>query len=253
MNPPSDEQLVAYLDGELDGDYRHQLDNAIAEDSLLSLRVQWLSRSNLPYKNAYDELAQQAPLERLQARLDAIPAPQPPGFNRRWFIGGAAAALLAGGVLADRLFLGWHAAQSNNWRALVGDYMVLYVPQTLDHLPTDEASQRAQLRTVDARLGLNLAPATLKLPDAEFKRAQMLEYDGVPIAQIVYLDAKHGPLALCVTRSNSGSQPLAHERRREMNVVYWTEREHAWMLIGHDAPIALEDKAKLLKSRLITS
>lgn len=253
MNPPSDEQLVAYLDGELDGDYRHQLDNAIAEDSLLSLRVQWLSRSNLPYKNAYDELAQQAPLERLQARLDAIPVPKPPGFNRRWFIGGAAAALLAGGVLADRLFLGWHAVQSNNWRALVGDYMALYVPQTLDHLPTDEASQRAQLRTVDARLGLNLAPATLKLPDAEFKRAQMLEYDGVPIAQIVYLDAKHGPLALCVTRSNSGSQPLAHERRREMNVVYWTEREHAWMLIGHDAPMALEDKAKLLKSRLITS
>jgi hypothetical protein len=252
MNTPSDEQLVAYLDGELDGEYRHQLDNAIAEDSLLSLRVQWLSRSNLPYKNAYDELAQQAPLDRLQARLDAIPAPQRPGFNRRWFIGGAAAALLAGGVLADRLFLGWHAAQSNNWRALVGDYMALYVPQTLDHLPTDDASQRAQLRTVDARLGLNLSPATLKLPNAEFKRAQMLEYDGVPIAQIVYLDAKHGPLALCVTRSNSGTQPLAHERRRGMNVVYWTEREHAWMLIGHDAPVALEDKAKLLKSRLIT-
>lgn len=252
MNTPSDEQLVAYLDGELEQEYRHQLDSAIADDSLLSLRVQWLGRSNLPYRKAYDELAQQAPLDRLQARLDAIPAPQRPGFNRRWFIGGATAALLAGGVLADRLFLGWHAAQSNNWRALVGDYMALYVPQTLDHLPSDDASQRAQLRTIDARLGLNLSPATLKLPGAEFKRAQMLEYDGVPIAQIVYLDAKHGPLALCVTRSNSGSQPLAHERRREMNVVYWTEREHAWMLIGHDAPVALEDKAKLLKSRLIT-
>jgi hypothetical protein len=248
MNTPSDEQLVAYLDGELDGEYRDQLDSAIAEDSLLSLRVQWLSRSNLPYKNAYDELAQQAPLERLQARLDAIPAPQRPGFNRRWFIGGAAAALLAGGVLADRLFLGWHAAQSNNWRALVGDYMALYVPQTLDHLPTDEASQRAQLRTIDARLGLNLSPATLKLPGAEFKRAQMLEYDGVPIAQIVYLDAKHGPLALCVTRSNSGTQPLAHERRREMNVVYWTEREHAWMLIGHSPANYLEKLGELLAS-----
>ncbi|WRH94703.1 transcriptional regulator [Pseudomonas fluorescens] len=248
MNTPSDEQLVAYLDGELDGEYRDQLDSAIAEDSLLSLRVQWLSRSNLPYKNAYDELAQQAPLERLQARLDAIPAPQRPGFNRRWFIGGAAAALLAGGVLADRLFLGWHAAQSNNWRALVGDYMALYVPQTLDHLPTDEASQRAQLRTIDARLGLNLSPATLKLPNAEFKRAQMLEYDGVPIAQIVYLDAKHGPLALCVTRSNSGTQPLAHERRREMNVVYWTEREHAWMLIGHSPANYLEKLGELLAS-----
>jgi hypothetical protein len=48
-------------------------------------------------------------------------------------------------------------------------------------------------------LGLNLSPVTLKLPGAEFKRAQMLEYDGVPIAQIVYLDAKHVQPARCVT------------------------------------------------------
>lgn len=250
MNPPSDEQLVAYLDDELNPDYRRQLDDAIADDPLLNLRLQWLSRSSLPYKNAYDELARKAPLERLQARLDAIPSPQDPGLSRRWFIGAAAATLVAGGVLADRLFLNWQAQQPHNWRGLVGTYMALYVPQTLDHLPTDEATQRAQLRTIDARLGLNLSPAGLKLPGAEFKRAQMLEYDGVPIAQIVYLDARHGPLALCVTRSNSGSQPLVHERRHQMNVVYWTEREHAWMLIGHDTATGLSEKANLLRSRL---
>lgn len=250
MNTPSDEQLVAYLDDELDPDYRRQLEDAIADDPLLNLRVQWLSRSNLPYKNAYDELARKAPLERLQARLDAIPLPQDPRLSRRWFIG-AAATLVAGGVLADRLFLGWQARQPHNWRGVVGDYMALYVPQTLDHLPTDEAIQRAQLRTVDARLGLNLSTTGLKLSGAEFKRAQVLEYDGVPIAQFVYLDAKHGPLALCVTRSNHGSRALEHERRHEMNVVFWTEREHAWMLIGHNPPAALEQMATLLKSRSI--
>lgn len=249
MNTPSDEQLVAYLDDELDREQRSQLDSDIADDPLLSLRVQWLSRSNLPYKAAYDELAQQAPLERLQARLDGIPAPETPGLSRRWFIGAAAAALVAGGVLADRLFLGWQAQQDHSWRELVGDYMALYVPQTLDHLPADEANQRAQLRTVDARLGLSLSSAILKLPGAELKRAQMLEYDGVPIAQITYLDAKHGPMALCVTRSNSGSQPLAHERRHAMNVVYWTEREHAWMLIGHNPASELEGLARHLIER----
>lgn len=250
MNTPSDEQLVAYLDDELDPDDRQQLAEAIANDPLLNLRVQWLSRSNLPYRNAYDELALLAPLDRLQARLDAIPSPQKPGMSRRWFIGAAAAALVVSGVLADRLLLGWQARQAHNWRALVGDTMALYVPQTLDHLPANEAAQRAQLRAVDARLGLNLSLAGLKLPGAEFKRAQILEHDGVPIAQIVYLDARHGPLALCVTRSNSGSQPLAHERHREMNAVYWTEREHAWMLIGRDAGAGLETRANLLRSRL---
>lgn len=113
MKTPSDEQLVAWLDNELGAEQRNLLDQAIADDALLNLRVQWLSRSNLPYQNAYDELAQQAPLERLQARLDAIPSPEKPGLSRRWFIVVAAAALFAAGVLADRAFLGWQAARSN--------------------------------------------------------------------------------------------------------------------------------------------
>lgn len=114
MKAPSDEQLVAWLDNELSAEQRNLLEQAIADDALLNLRVQWLSRSNLPYQNAYDELAQQAPLERLQARLDAIPSPEKPGLSRRWFIGAAAAALFAGGVLADRAFLGWQAARPNH-------------------------------------------------------------------------------------------------------------------------------------------
>lgn len=247
---PSDEQLVAYLDDQLDTEQRSRIDAAIAEDSLLNLRLQWLARSSLPFKNAYDELARQAPTERLQSMLDTLPSPARPAMNRRWFLA-AAAGLMVCGVVADRLFLSWQSSsQKNSWRARVADSMALYVPQTLDHLPSDEAAQRAQLRTIDARLGLNLAPARLALPRAQFKRAQILEYDGVPIAQMTWLDPAHGPLALCVTRANSGSRPFAHERRRGLNVVYWADMEHAWMLLGHNPAAELEDMARLLRSRL---
>jgi anti-sigma factor RsiW len=247
---PSDEQLVAYLDDQLDSEQRRRIDAAIAEDSLLNLRLQWLARSSLPFKNAYDELVRQAPTERLQSMLDTLPSPGRPAMNRRWFLA-AAAGLVVCGVVADRLFLSWQSSsQKNSWRARVADSMALYVPQTLDHLPSDEAAQRAQLRTIDARLGLNLAPARLALPRAQFKRAQILEYDGVPIAQITWLDPAHGPLALCVTRANSGSRPFAHERRRGLNVVYWADMEHAWMLLGHNPAAELEDMARLLRSRL---
>jgi anti-sigma factor RsiW len=247
---PSDEQLVAYLDDQLDIEQRSRIDAAIAEDSTLNLRLQWLARSCLPFKEAYAELGQQAPLDRLQSMLDTLPSPELPSMNRRWFLA-AAAGLVLSSVVADRLFLGWQLSQEKtNWRGLVADYMSLYVPQTLEHLPSDEASQSAQLRIIDTRLGLNLTPAQLVLPRSEFKRAQILEYDGVPIAQITYLDPVHGPIALCATRSNSGSRHLAHERRHDMNVVYWADMEHAWMLIGHNPAAELEGMATVLRTRL---
>lgn len=249
---PSDEQLVAYLDGQLDTEQRERVDAAIAEDSMLNLRLQWLARSSLPFKAAYDELSRQAPVDRLQSMLDTLPSPERPAMNRRWFLA-AAAGLVISGVLADRLFLGWQSSQQkDNWRGLVADYMTLYVPQTLDHLPSDEAAQRVQLRTIDTRLGLNLLPAQVALPHPQFKRAQILEYDGVAIAQITYLDPVHGPMALCITRSNDGSRDFAQERRHGMNIVYWADMEHAWMLIGHNPTDELENMAKLLRSRLNT-
>lgn len=71
---PTDEQLVAYLDNQLDSEQRQRIDAAVAEDPMLGLRLQWLNRSSLPFKSAYDELASQAPVDRMQAMLDTLPA-----------------------------------------------------------------------------------------------------------------------------------------------------------------------------------
>ncbi len=100
---------MTYLDAEIDAELRNRIDAAIADDPLLSLRVQWLDRSSLPFKHAYDELARQAPLDRLQARLDATPCPKPPSNLRRWLIAAAAVGLLLLGAAADHLFVRWLA------------------------------------------------------------------------------------------------------------------------------------------------
>lgn len=47
---PADEQLVAYLDDQLDSEQRTRIDAAILEDPTLNLRLQWLARSSLPFK-----------------------------------------------------------------------------------------------------------------------------------------------------------------------------------------------------------
>jgi hypothetical protein len=250
---PSDETLVAYMDDQLDAEERTRIEAAIQTDHGVAERFDYLCRSQLPFEHAYERVLAQAPMEKLQAMLAALPAPgSTPArtLSRRGFLA-AAASFAVAGVLADRVFLAWRTpTMPHGWRGLVAEYMALYTPQTLDNLSDDPASQKAQLAAVNARLGLALDTSQVALPRPEFKRAQILEYDGVPIAQITYLDPERGPLALCITRASNGQTALASEERLGMNVVFWSDSSHAFMLIGHNTLDELGAMAQLLRGRL---
>ncbi|WP_226474989.1 transcriptional regulator [Pseudomonas sp. MWU16-30323] len=232
--PPSDELLVAYLDGELDPQQRQLIDNLLGIDPTVTARLEQLKRGELPFKSAFDSVLDQAPAERLQAMLGALPAAQTPTLSRRRFLAVAASFAVAG-VVADRLFMTWPRPEpGSGWRASVAEYMALYTPRTLENLSTDPDSHIAQLSSVGSQLGLPLSPDAVHLPGAEFRRAQILDYDGVLIGQLTYLDARHGPLALCITAAKKGAVAMATEQRRGMNVVFWSSPSHAFMLIGRN-------------------
>lgn len=252
-NVPSDELLVAYLDGELDDARRRLIADQVCNDPVLASRIEALQCADLPFKVAFDSLLAQAPAERLHAMLNALPPTQVATLSRRRFLAMAAGFAVAG-VAADRLFMRLtHAESGQGWRASVAEYMALYTPQTLEHLSADPASHIAQLSAVGAQLGLALSPASVSLPGAEFRRAQILDYDGVLIGQLSYLDPRHGPLALCITASKKGAQPIATEQRRGLNVVYWANRSHAFMLIGRNPFEALQSMASSAQSTLVSS
>lgn len=232
--PVSDELLVAYLDGELEARQHRLIADQVSTNPALAARVEALQCADLPFKAAFEAMLDQAPSERLQAMLKALPPVQAPALSRRRFLAVAAGFAVAG-VVADRVFMSWPRAESGQgWRASVAEYMALYTPQTLENLSTDPASQAAQLRSVGAQLGLPLTLGAVELPGAEFRRAQILDYDGALIGQLTYLDPRHGPLALCITASKRGAQPVATEQRRGLNVVYWANLSHGFMLIGRN-------------------
>jgi hypothetical protein len=234
-SPPSDELLVAYLDGELDREQRQQIDLLLRSEAPVAARLNQLKCGDLPFREAFDSVLDQAPSERLQAMLDALPlaeAPHRGTMSRRGFLATAASFVVAG-IAADRLFMHWHNAEAaDGWRLSVAEYMVLYTPQTLDHLSSDRNSHVAQLDSVGKQLGLPLTLEAVSLPGAEFRRAQILDYEGELIGQLTYLDARHGPLALCITRERNGGAKLATEQQLGLNVVYWSSASHAFMLIG---------------------
>jgi anti-sigma factor RsiW len=88
------------------------------------------------------------------------------------------------------------------------------------------------------------------VPGADFRRAQVLEYDGKPLAQIAYLDPEDGPMALCIVPSDKGKAEPDMERRRGMNVVYWSNATHAFMLIGHATADRMKEMADSVRIRL---
>lgn len=232
---PSDTTLVAFLDGELSSADSARIEGLREREPALAERLALLEQGCAGLPQAFAPLLDEAPLAHLHGMLGALPATTPSaGWSRRQLLGGAAACLLAG-VLGDRLWRGVqgsHWVSDGSWRGSVAQYMALYTAQTLQGLDESATAQALQLATVGEQLGIVLTPATVRLPGARLKRAQVLRYDADMLAQLVYLDERQQPLALCFVRATGAAQPAADEVRNGLNVVYWQGAGHAWMLAG---------------------
>lgn len=239
---PSDEQLTAFLDGELPQQEMTRIEALANEDEDVAARIEFLANGSMPFREAFAPLLDEAPKQKLEAMLAAIPAPvaasktEQSTITRRSLFG-ALAASVAAGVIADRAYLGIRRHlgrdEGSEWRSVVAEYIALYTADTLAGPVPPADVQAAQLDRIDGKLGVDLSPEAVTLPGVDFKRAQLLEYDDRALAQIAYLDPETGPMALCIVRSDKGPAEPGIEGRKGMNVIYWSTATHAFMLIGH--------------------
>ena len=250
-SPFSDEVLVAYLDNQLSEQQRAQFEQQLAHDDVLGERLAQMARSSLPFHDAFGAMLQEAPVGRLQAALDAIPdapAAASHGVSRRALLA-ASVSFLAVGLLAGRFSTKLHT--ETTWRDRVADYMSLYTAQTLADVNDSPEQQQMQLARVQKTLGIALSPAALVVQGAALKNARILHYDEYDIAQITYLDARFGPMALCITRSeHPGNSSPESEIRQKMNVVYWRRSGYNFMLIAHTPAAVLAEHAASLQAKI---
>ncbi|KZS49377.1 MULTISPECIES: anti-sigma factor family protein [Rhizobium] len=258
---PSDEDLTAFIDGELTAEEAARIEALVSEDEHVAERLEFLARASLPFKQAFAPLLAEAPRQKLETMLAAIPAQQRAKSasaltfdSRRRFLGALAASLIAG-IAIDRAVIGIGARlsakdENSEWRSVVADYISLYTPETLaGPVPAREA-QAAQLGPLDEKLGLSLSPEAVALPGIDFKRALLLQYDGKPLAQVAYLDPETGPMALCIVTSNAGPKAPDLESRKGMNVIYWSNATHAFMLIGRISADRMKELGEDVRRRL---
>src|SRR5262245_5882049 len=166
-NPPTDAELVAYLDGELPVTERGALEARIQTDAALKARLDYLAGGARPFAEAFDVLLTVAPTERLQsvlaqARIRAASG----GPSRRRFAALAAALLIfAAGAAAGlglRLIIQhlYEVAEStapDRWRDVVAEYLTLYTSETLADIPEDAAQRARELSTIAGKLALNIS------------------------------------------------------------------------------------------------
>jgi anti-sigma factor RsiW len=255
---PSNEELTAFIDGELGPEEAARIEAMVEADEAVAERLEFLARASLPYQQAFAPLLDAAPRAKLEAMLSAIPAARPARpaafMSRRGFLGALAASVVAG-IAVDRAVIGLGTGlsgkdENSEWRAVVAEYISLYTPETLAGPVPPRDVQAAQLASLDGDLRLQLSPEQVALPDIDFKRAQILQYDGKPLAQIAYLDPETGPMALCIVKSDAGRKAPDLESRKGLNVIYWSNETHAFMLIGRIPADRMKELGEDVRRRL---
>jgi anti-sigma factor RsiW len=212
----------------------------------------------MPFSAAFRAALDEAPVARMQARLDAIKDAGP--TSTRWTIrqiwGSAVAAGLA-------LFVvGWAigryvpvgpglpppsvVSDQDDWRQAVADYTALYSADTLATVPSggEEA-----LPFLSDRLGVKLSAASVALPGMTFKRAQMLSYNGTPLGQVAYVDEADRPAAFCIIRNGQGDAPVTAEQRDGLTLASWARGGRGYLVVGRFSGERAKELAELLAAR----
>ncbi|HMN84847.1 MAG TPA: anti-sigma factor [Bauldia sp.] len=249
-------ELVAYLDDALAPAERAAVAARLAADPALRARLDRLGAGGLPSTEGFDLLLAAAPDARLSAILAEATAEADATVARRvpWRRLAAAAVVLlvAGGIAgfaASRVLAPPVVeAEAPGWRDVVAEYFTLYSNDTLAVIP--DGIGAAELAGVGERLSLALTPEVVALPDLALKRAQLLEFRGMPLAQIAYQSADDGPVAFCIIANGRPDAPIAFEEREGQNIVFWTKGGRGYMIIGRLPRPALEALASTLEGRV---
>ncbi len=280
--PFTDEQLRAYLDGEAPSDVTAAIDTALETDDALAERLAGLDEFAALIRPAFEAVRAAAPREDLLERLRAAEAaaaaaaadPSRPVEARRWaaLAAGFAAAVTTGvligrGPLApspevverevvverDVIVEREIPPPPRTWMMAVADYVALFSQETLVDLGVQPQELAQQVEKVSAAVGQDLAVA-VDLPDLTLRRAELLELNGLPLAQLAYTHADGTPVAFCVilrSREPDGA-PVAFRtgQARDLNAVLWDVQPRGFLVIGDRAPEELDALARLLADRL---
>lgn len=267
-NRPTDAELVAYLDGELDPKASEETASLLKDDAEAQKRLVALARGAGTTRHVFDSLLDAAPRDRLDAILSESIRRHPPTSapltarqsGARFLVRAAAVSILvvagaAGGYFAvggtPPGFIVDLADfdDSNAWRDTVAQQISLYTRQTVAEIRVNEAVQASELAKLDLVLGLSVSPDAIALPGYTLKRVEVLQYRERPLGQLLYYSPEAALVALCIMNENEADQDPTVERRAGLNLIYWNQNGRAYLLLGAAHAAQLRTLADAVRSR----
>ncbi|WP_420332578.1 hypothetical protein [Roseibium sp.] len=228
----SDQELLAFLNGEMDARRAEQIEQTMRVDRELEHRVMALDPVAAPVRGAMSALPGRkaiADLERV-----ALDGEKRGGNRTPWMK--LAAVLVLGAVLGGgAMWLG--GPSGDDWRGRVAQYQSLYVADTVRLTVASADVLERQLEVASEKLGRSLDQQSLEAPSAlRLARVQVLGLDDAPLIQIVYQDGEGTPFALCVT--TAGPRGETHEPTSEMlhglATTAWEDGSFRYIFVGGD-------------------
>ncbi|HLI20930.1 MAG TPA: hypothetical protein VKV32_07420 [Stellaceae bacterium] len=254
MLKPSDETLVAYLDGELDAGARSEVESWLESDAELRERVAALAASADALRAAFEPVMHEPVPARLLAaargaELIEFPAKQKPRTSRplmarqwvRWAAAAGVCGLMIGGSVGyfagdDTGTRDATTAASTSWLDNIAGYHKMLISagaddQALVDVPPDSGNA--------ARKVVQKLPSDFKLPNLKpwgltFQGARYLVINGQPATQLFYTtdNKKLGPLTVVIGQTNQPDLAPTFDRRGDLNVLYWRHHGHTYALVG---------------------
>lgn len=218
----SDEELVAFLDGEDDFAPVDEITESLKTDSTLARRIDALRLDK-------DEIVQS---------FSTLKIGTPPKLPEQTATSTGYRNLIAASLVAVAVGFGAGFSTSelnqHDWRDYVASYQALYTNSTLNHVIPNPALQQDELTRVTAAIGKQIDVGKLNISsEVEYKRAQVLGYKGKALIQLAFLDSTGQPIALCIIRSDKNpSKNVQLGTMEGMSSASWARSGYEFILIG---------------------
>jgi anti-sigma factor RsiW len=134
----------------------------------------------------------------------------------------------------------------SSWTKQVVGYYSVYARQPRRHLVEVGADERDHLgQWLGEQLGRAVPIPDLPEAKMRFYGGRLLVIDGMPVGQLVYLDAEDRPLAFCLMRNQMGKKKeLELSTQNDLQLVEWSDDAYQYVIVAPTTFAALEAVAQ---------